>query len=193
MASPIILEPPQRQPDEEALYEVVNGQRVELPPMSFYASWIASQIHIDMGYFARAGRLGTVVMETLLILNPLRDLRRRPDVAFVSTERWPLERPIPEEGDWQVIPDLAVEVSSPNDRLADVLAKINEYFAYGVRQVWLVVPTVQYILVFDAPTRVRILKPPDELDGGVLLAGFRLPLVRLFQRQAEAGMLAPAP
>jgi Uma2 family endonuclease len=184
MASPTMLEPPQRPPDEEALYEIVNGQRVELPPMSVYASWIASRLHIDMGYFVEAGRLGTVVEETLFILDAERNLRRRPDVAFVSAESWPLERLIPEEGDWEVIPDLAVEVSSPNDRLHDVLAKMNEYFAFGVRQVWLVVPTRQYVLVFDSPTRVQILTAVDELDGGTLLPGFRLPLARLFQRQA---------
>src|SRR5207244_9943879 len=106
--------------------------------------------------------------------------------AFVSTQSWPLDRPIPEEGDWEVIPDLAVEVSSPNDLLKDVLAKMNEYFTYGVRQVWLVIPTRQYVLVFESPTRVRILTAADELDGGTLLPGFRLPLASLFQRQAQA-------
>jgi Uma2 family endonuclease len=191
MASPSVLEPSPRPTDEEALYEVINGQRVELPPMSIYASWIASELHIDLGYFVRAGRLGTVVMETLLILDAQRELRRRPDVAFVSAQTWPLDRPVPEEGDWEVVPDLAIEVSSPNDRLDQVLAKMNEYFAYGVQQVWLVVPTRQYVLVFDAPTRVRILTAADELDGGSLLPGFRLPLTRLFQRQAQAGTLTP--
>jgi Uma2 family endonuclease len=155
--------------------------------MSVYASWIASGLQTDMGSFARVNRLGTVVTETLFILDTKRDLRRRPDVAFVSTERWPLDRLIPEEGDWEVIPDLAVEVSSPNDRLDQVLAKMNEYFAYGVRQVWLVVPTRQYVLIFDSPTHVRILTAADELDGGTLLPGFRLPLVQLFQRQENAG------
>src|SRR5262249_47931107 len=102
MASPTLLESPvtPRRPGmEETLYEVVNGQRVELPPMGVYASWIASRLHFNMGYFVEAGRLGTAVMETLFILDAKRDLRRRPDVAFVSIESWPLERLIPEEGD----------------------------------------------------------------------------------------------
>jgi Uma2 family endonuclease len=167
--------------DGEALYEVINGQRVELPPMSFYASWITSRLQNNMGPFAEARRLGTVVTETLFILDPVRNVRRRPDVAFISAQKWPLERPIPEEGDLELVPDLAVEVSSPNDLLDSVLEKIDEYFAYRVSQVWLVVPKKQIVLVFDALTRFRILTVCEELEGGTLLPGFRLPLASLFQ------------
>ena len=118
------------------------------------------------------------------------DLRRRPDVAFVSTARWPLDRLIPEAGDWEVVPDLAVEVVSPTDTMEEVLAKMHEYFEKGVRQVWIVVPMRQQVHVFDSPTRSRILAAVDELDGGELLPGFRLPLARLFQRQSEVGTSA---
>lgn len=195
MASPSMIEPlvsPGWSAEEEPLYEVVNGQRVELPPMGVYASWITSRLHLRMGSFVEAGRHGNMVMETLFILDAKGNLRRRPDLAFVSTQSWPLERPIPEEGDWRVIPDLAVEVSSPNDLLKDVLAKMNEYFAFGVRQVWLVVPERQYVLVFESPTRVRILTAADDLDGGTLLPGFRLPLASLFQPQSQAEKSTPA-
>jgi Uma2 family endonuclease len=195
MASTTLLEPPvvsNRPAAEETLYEIINGQRVELPPMGAYASLIASWLHINMGSFVEAGRLGILAIETLFILDAKRNLRRRPDIAFVSTERWPPERPIPEQGDWEVIPDLAVEVSSPNDLLKDVLAKIEEYFAFGVRQVWLVVPTRQCVLVFDTAKEARILTAADELDGGILLPGFRLPLVSLFQHQAQTDTPASA-
>jgi Uma2 family endonuclease len=140
-----------------------------------------------MGSFVDAERLGTVVMETLLVLDPVRNLRRRPDAAFVSAQKWPLDRLIPEEGDWEMIPDLAVEVNSPNDLFDNVLDKIGEYFAFGVRQVWLVVPKRQIVLVFDSLTQVRILSTADELDGGTLLPGFRLPLASLFQPKPQAG------
>jgi Uma2 family endonuclease len=171
---------------EEALYEVVNGQRVELPPMSIYASWITSRLQNNIGPFADARRLGIVVTEALFILDPVRNLRRRPDVAFVSAQRWPLERLIPEEGDWEMVPDLAVEVSSPNDLLDHVLEKILEYFTFGVRQVWLVVPKRQIVMVFDSRKAARILSTADDLDGGTLLPGFRLPLANLFQPKPQA-------
>ena len=167
---------------EEPLYEVVNGERVELPPMSIHAIWIATLLTTLMGPHAATNRLGWVVMEALFILDPVRDLRRRPDVAFISAQKWPLDRPLPETGDWEVIPDLAVEVSSPNDLLKDVLAQVREYFRLGVRQVWVVVPSEKQVHIYDSPSQIRILEETDELDGGTLLPGFRLPVAALFQR-----------
>src|SRR5262245_45117941 len=101
MASSATLEPITARP-EEALYEIVNGERVELPPMSAYATWIIGRLDHRLGPFAESHALGTVVPEMLFILDSERNLRRRPDVAFVSFERWPLGREIPETGDWAV-------------------------------------------------------------------------------------------
>lgn len=170
---------------EEPLYEVVNGQKVELRPMSIYAAWIASRLQSRIGPFAETHGLGTVVTEGLFILDPIVDLRRRPDVAFVSAEKWPLDRPLPETGDWELVPDLAVEVVSPNDAFQDVLAKMREYFRQGVKQVWILLPVDREIYVYDSPKDLHILTASDELDGGALLPGLRLPVGSLFQRQPQ--------
>jgi Uma2 family endonuclease len=195
MAAPTLLETPIISPPtitDDGLYEVVNGLRVELPPMSLYAGLVASRLGYRLGPFVDERRLGIVVTEVLFIVDPKRNLRRRPDVAFVSAERWPLDRLIPETGDWEVVPDLAVEVISPSDTWEEVLAKIDEYFDKGVRQVWIVTPLSQKVYMLDSPTRVHVLTTADELDGGNLLPGFRLSLARLFQRQMDAGMPAQA-
>ncbi len=178
--------PPDTPAPEEPLYEVVNGRRVELPPMSAYSTLIASRIVQELGPYAKARRLGTVVAEMLFILDPVLNLRRRPDVAFVSAERWPLSREIPEVGDWEVVPDLAIEAVSPHDLFRDVVAKMHEYFEKGVQQVWVVFPPKQQIFVFDSPNEVRILTAGQDLEGGTLLPGFRLNVASLFQRQGEA-------
>lgn len=176
---------------EEPLYEVVNGQKVELPPMSIYASWITSRIDRRVGSHAETHGLGTVIVEGVFILDPVTNLRRRPDVAFVSAEKWPLDRPIPETGDWELIPDLAVEVIRPNDVFQDVLAKMREYFRYGVKQVWIVLPVDREIYVYDSPKDLHILTATDELDGGTLLPGLRLPVGSLFQPQPQAVSTEP--
>jgi Uma2 family endonuclease len=111
-------------------------------------------------------------------------------VAFVSTARWPLDRALPETGDWDVVPDLAVEVISPNDIFKDVLAKVREHCHYGVQVVWVVAPEEQQVYVYDSPTHVRILTRQDELTGGEVVPGFRLPLGLLFQ---DAAALTTAP
>ena len=175
---------------DEPLYEIINGQRVDLPPMSAYATWIASRLHLRLGLYAEDKGLGVSVAEMLFVLDAEHNLRRRPDVAFVSTARWPLDRALPETGDWDVVPDLAVEVISPNDVFKDVLAKVREYFHYGVQVVWVIAPEEQQVYVYDAPTHVRILTGQDELTGGEVVSGFRIPLGYLFQ-QAASPTIAP--
>jgi Uma2 family endonuclease len=176
---------------DEPLYEVVNGQRVDLPPMSAYATWLASRLHGRLWPYAEDKGLGMAVAEMLFVLDAEHNLRRRPDVAFVSTARWPLDRALPETGDWDVVPDLTVEVISPNDVFKDVLAKVREYFHYGVQVVWVIAPEERQVYVYDTPTQVRILTVQDELTGGEIVPGFRLPLGHLFQ-QAVAPTAPPA-
>ncbi len=176
---------------DEPLYEIVNGQRVALQPMSTYATWLASCLHGRLGLYTEDNGLGASVAAMLFVLDAEHDLRRRPDVAFVSTARWPLDRALPMTGDWDVVPDLAVEVISPNDVFKDVLAKVREYFHYGVQVVWVIAPEEQQAYVYDSPVQVRILTGQDELTGGEVVPGFRMPLVHLFQH-AAAPTIAPA-
>ncbi|ETX05249.1 Uma2 family endonuclease [Candidatus Entotheonella palauensis] len=171
---------------DNSLYEIVDGQRLDLQPMSAYATWLASRLHGQLWPYAEAHLLGTCITEMLFILDVQRDLRRRPDVAFVSAQRWPMDRDLPSTGDWEVVPDLAVEVISPNDVFKDVLAKVREYFHYGVLLVWVISPEEQQIYVYESPTQVRILSVDDKLTGGNAVSGFRLTVASLFQRSASS-------
>src|SRR2546425_9831868 len=112
---------------DEPLYEIVDGQRVDLPPMSVYTTWLASRLQSRLGSYVEEHGLGTCVMEMLFILDTERNLRRRPDVAFVSADRWPLDREIPTTGDWDIVPDLAVEVISPNEILMELRENVLKY------------------------------------------------------------------
>jgi hypothetical protein len=70
MASPALLEPrgtPPPSTTDEALYEIVNGQRVELPPLSAYSTLIASRLDQELGPFSAVHRLGIVVCEMLFV------------------------------------------------------------------------------------------------------------------------------
>lgn len=174
------------QTNGDALYEVVDGQYVELPSESALTSILTSQLLGWIGSFADDQGAGYVVCKAIFIIDPDRDLRRRPDVAFVSKKRWPLERPIPETGDWLVVPDLAVEVISPNDVFEEVYKKLKEYFAHEVRQVWVVLPLDKEVLVYTAPTKLHKLTVGQELDGGDIIPGFRLSLAELFKQPVAA-------
>ena len=167
---------------DDVLYEVVDGQVVEKPPMAAYSGWLASYLLRVLGTFAFERQLGEVVTETLFRIDRDRNLQRRPDVAFVSTERWPRGQRIPFDAPfWDVVPDLAVEVNSPSNKERESLKKLREYFRAGVRRVWAVYPEVALIYVYASPTEVRILQRGDVLQDEELFPGFGLPLDSLFQ------------
>ncbi len=176
---------PTPESSEVRFYEVVGGQIVEKPAMGALESLLASLLSRWMAPHAHENRLGRVVSETLFLLDPSLGLKRRPDLAFVSTERWPLRRRIPRAEAWDVVPDLAVEVISLTNGAEQVAAKIEEYFRSGVRQVWVVYPGTRKIYLYDTPTSVKILQVGDDLDGGTVLPGFRLALENLFLEGTE--------
>src|SRR5438876_10064342 len=109
------LAPPTDKPD--ALYEFVDGEWRETPRMGAFAGLLASILVTELNNFARPNRRGLAVSEVLFRLDP-DGLARRPDVAFLSSERWTYPTPLREDpAVFEVVPDLAVEVNSPNNTL----------------------------------------------------------------------------
>ncbi len=171
---------------DDELYEVIDGIRVRTPAMGVFAVWIASDLFFHLSYFARTQGLGRAIAEALFHLPAPIHRDRRPDVAFVSFERWAKNRPIPPtDNAWDVVPNLAVEVVSPSDKADDLEEKIAEYFQAGVQLVWIVYPTHKKIHVYSSPTQISILSKGDTLDGGTVVPGFRLALAELFPEMTE--------
>ena len=188
MSQAAILTPeaiPSPTPRIGKLYEVVDGQKVEKPPMGTFEGLIASALDQLLGGFVRTNRLGRVAAEMLFKIHPGGSPQRRPDVAFVSYSRWPRDRKVDSENGWDVVPDLAIEVNSPSNTADEVLVKVREYFRAGVLRVWVVYPIVRQVHLFESMTKVTILGVGDDLEGGDLLPGFRLPLAELFEDGAE--------
>jgi Uma2 family endonuclease len=164
----------------DSLYEVIDGQRVEKPPMATDAGWIAAILDQILGGFVRTHRLGRVGPELLFRLREGHP-QRRPDVAFVSYGRWPRERKLTKDEAWDVVPDLAVEVISPSNRAGAMRRKIGEYFQAGVRRVWVVYPDERMIDIYDSPRSNRTVGLGDELSDDEILPGFRMPVAELFE------------
>jgi len=187
-ASPeaLSLEPP-----GDVLYEVVDGRLVELPPMGAYEMDIANWLAGLLNESAREGRRGRVFVELLFRIDVARDLKRRPDVAFVSAARWPAGKRVPKGDAWDMVPDLAVEVVSKSNTAEEILAKLEDYFRAGTRLVWVIFPSVRQVYVYTSPTDVQILAGPADLDGGEIVPDFHLSLHRLFEDEQDVGTTSP--
>ena len=179
--SPAVHQSTVLSPDDDLLYEVVDNQVVELAPMGAYevrlATLLAARLETVAGQYQR----GRAVQEMLFDLTAATGRKRRPDVAFVSFDRWPRHRRIPRTEAWEVVPNLVVEVVSRTDTGDLIVDKIAEYFRAGVERVWVVFPSQEQVYTYDSPTSVRILARKDELSGDQVLPHFRLPLVELFE------------
>jgi Uma2 family endonuclease len=176
--------------DSEVLYEVVDGKRVELPPMGVHETHLASDLFIALGPFIKSRQLGRAECEMVFVLDAETGLQRRPDLAFVSYERWPRAHPVPRTAAWQVVPNLAIEVVSPSNTMEEVLRKVREYLRAGVQRVWVVLPVEEQVYVYSSPTSIRVLERSGELDGEDVLPQFRLPLSELFEH-VQAAEQAP--
>jgi Uma2 family endonuclease len=175
-----LLPPDRWDSDLAKFYEVVDGHIVDNPPMAPIESIRASYLAVSMGLVAYPDGLGRAVIESLFPLDAARGHYRRPDLAFVSTRRWPLSRPVPPKEFWEVVPDLAVEFIRGASPAAAVDLKIDEYFRSGVAAVWVVYCEAHKVSVYDSPTQIRVLRIGDELDGGAVLPGFRIAVSELF-------------
>ncbi len=169
----------------DLLYEVVDNQVRELPPMGVEEGLLASTLMRILSPFAWNAGLGEVVSEILFLLIAAKKRQRRPDLAFVSFQRWPRGRRVPSAAAWEVVPNLAIEVVSPTNFANEVLEKIDDYFLSGVERVWVIYPTVAKLYDYNSPSSVRILTREQTLEGGALLPGFQLPLAELFEDEGS--------
>ena len=193
--TPSVSRSPELQPDTESgrspivvpddmLYEVVDGQ-IKEKIMGVQECAIATLLIEFLAPFLRANRLGRLFGETMFRIDQAKDLQRRPDVAFVSRAKWPANRRPPKVSVWDLVPDLAIEIVSPTNSASEVQKKIYEYFEAGVIRVWIIYPEQKSIHIYSSPKQIQGLQLGDELDGGDLIPGFRLPLAALFEDDPE--------
>jgi Uma2 family endonuclease len=161
-------------------YEIIDGVKVELPPLSVDSQVLGSRLARHLSNFGIAHDLGEAYVEVMFKLPLKKDRNRRPDVAFVAYAKWPKHQPMPDTNAWNVLPDLCVEVVSPNDTGDEIETKVDEYLRAGVPLLWVVYPRQEVVYVYESASQVRRLTRADTLDGGKAVPGFALPLSELF-------------
>jgi Uma2 family endonuclease len=158
------------------LCELVEGTLIG-KTMGATESWLAVLLIQAIGTFVRKNDLGIVLgPDGFLRLRP--GLIRAPDVSFISWDR--LGGEFPKEATPDLAPDLAVEVISEHNTKKEMKQKLEEYCAKDVQLVWLVYPKARKVEVYTSPTKKRVVRHNQTLDGGNVLPGFELPLRELF-------------
>lgn len=104
---------------------------------------------------------------------------RIPDVSLQLSDQPPVRR-----GAVPGMPDLAVEIKSPDDTYLALRDKAAYYLQHGCRLVWLVYPEKRLIEVYTPGHDVELLLPGETLSGGAVLPGLTLAVAVVFGAQA---------
>lgn len=85
----------------------------------------------------------------------------------------------------KVVPDLVVEVVSPNDLFHDVEEKVAEYLTAGVQLVWVVDPIAKMAYVHRQDASSDRVLANDTLSGEDVLPGFECRITDLIPPSNE--------
>ena len=162
-------------------FELHEGELIEMPQPNDEHGYLAGEIYFYIRRFLAEHRLGRGNVSTGHYSAYDKTTLLAPDVAFrrLDTETEPpLSSWVPR------MPDLAVEVKSPNDSYTQIRRKALLYLERGTAIVWLVYPERRQVEVCaldaDGEMTREVIGADGELSGAEVLPGFTLPLSRLF-------------
>ena len=159
--------------------ELVEGRIVPMSPTGDEHGAVELNFGSVLKAFVTKGNLGKVrVGEVGIYTARHPDTVRAADALFVSNERYAQRRKA--RGFLDVAPELIVEILSPDDRWSDLTQKLREYFAIGVRLVWVADPSARTVFAYRSLTDVREFTEKDDLPGDDVLPGFSTPVAALF-------------
>lgn len=158
-------------------FELIEGVIVEKMPTIKHG--LITAIFVAQIYnFLQLHSIGIVVVE--MRIRPTDDSHndRIPDISFIREDR--LNRPLPDRSPLLIMPDLVIEVQSPDDTPKEMLEKAQYYLANGTQMVVLVY-TEKRVLEVQTATYRQILTEADTFDGGEVLPGFSVKVATLFE------------
>jgi Uma2 family endonuclease len=168
-------------PDEGRPTELVRGRVVILNPPYPYHGYVCLQVGRIVGNFAEERGLGRALSnDSGVITERDPDTVRGADIAYYSYSRLP-RGPFPRNTYLAVVPELIVEVRSPDDRWSRIHRKVGEYHDGGVNVVVVLDPPTTTAIVYRADQPPQTFAADDELVLPDVLGDFRVPLRRFFE------------
>jgi Uma2 family endonuclease len=163
--------------NRDRLFELIDGEIYEKMPTEEHGV-IQVNIASPLKVFVKPRGLGRVAVEARH--RPAGDRRndRLPDVSFRRVQP---DEALVKRGAVEQMPDLAVEIKSPDDQFDDLVKKAEFYLAHGSRLVWLVYPRTRMVVVYRPNLPPVTLTESDVLEADDVLPGFTLPVRDVFE------------
>jgi len=144
-------------------YEIERNK----PEPSFNHSILQTNLIIALGAYKKKYRLASELKFRL----PPDNWESVPDIAILSKTTPDFKKDIIA---YPKPPLCAIEILSPTQSLTELTTKVLEYFQYGVKSCWIVLPEFKNIYVYSSPEEYEIFKAIDILTDKNLNLSFSL-------------------
>lgn len=157
---------------EDSRIEIINGEWVQKPMAGGEHHIIIGNTEFVLQTDVRKTGNGIVFPDgmTYLMYSDARNLKDSliPDVSYIRNDNippdWDITKPHPG------VPDLAIEVVSPNDDPDELQQKRRTYLQKGTQQVWLIYPRAREVHQYTKDG-VRIYTDSEAIDAEGLFPG----------------------
>jgi len=167
----------ERMPDDGMHREIVDGELIELPPAKPRHSRVTKRIFTSLLVYEQTGQPVTVYMEAGFKLMPGMSHWLQPDVSVVTSDR---EHATSGDEYFAGGPEVAIEVISPSESAADVLAKTIAYLEAGTKVVVNIYPRSRDVTVHLPDGSGKTLRGKDVLTLPDVLPGWEMSLAEIF-------------
>jgi Uma2 family endonuclease len=160
-------------------FELINGEIVEKAMPTDEHSLIAGLwIYYFNDYAIKRG-MGVAGPEARFRVKGDKRNTRQPDVSMILDP----DAPITTKGASPRVPDVIVEVMSPDENIDELREKAKYYITNGARLVILTFPRQKIVEICRSDVPTEMLTVEDTIEGYDVLPGFTLPVASLFVKK----------
>lgn len=161
--------------------ELIDGDLITVTRPGNTHGLLASELSLYLRLFNMTHKIGQVTVESGYHPPGYRYTVLGPDVAFTRYDRMPVRQT---DNFVPVMPDLAVEVLSSSNTLAEVRRKAEVYLLNGSSVVWVVQPEQRvvevYRLIDGTQLQIESIDRDGKLSAEDILPGFELEASKIF-------------
>jgi Uma2 family endonuclease len=158
--------------------ELVRGEVIPMAPAGENHGQYGMRLAWRLAAFIEENNLGeTYLAETGFLLAVGPDTVRAPDFAFVPTDRVQHV----DRGFSRSVPQMVLEVLSPDDAAVDVEEKVQEWLAFGVTSVWVANPRTKSVTIHRSGQNQSYFKVGDVLADPAAVPGFSVEVAKVFR------------
>ena len=159
--------------DDGLKHELLEGEHIVVPPPKRRHTFVQHNLSDAIRPHVKQRRLGELLIEAGFKLSARTWLQ--PDVSFLRTSQ--IEKSDP-DGYFEGAPALAIEVASESNTAAQLDHKMEQYFAHGSEEVWVVYLETRKIRIHFPDGQSRTAGADLQSD---LFPGLSVPIASIFQ------------